>query len=1853
MAILSFENAFDPNYKPPANDIPSLIDRYSSEFGVEPTLIESQSTLESGQDPSQTSDAGAVGVMQILPSTAKQIAAELGEVYSPQKLRDPETNVKWGTYHMKTLVDKFDGDRQLALAAYLGGETGVRKALAKHPTKKDALESIVDNFTGMNAWDYSNNILSGGGVKSRKTKALSFEDAFGDMLKQPETVATETPEGFKPVTKVPHPDVAIPEVQPVEAPEFITETPSSTTVADVPRVETKEVESQYFDVEQLFQSDKDPYKRAEALKKVPEDQREKIINKLPQNEQVNVKEKLAELETASPFLGGLVKTVGAATKAAGDVLFPSFDPYTDDINLQYVADTPEKLKEIADKHRDKDGKIKASVNIMSGRLGSFLQDVKRFEEHPAKKEAIEEKGKDIIGVGEVLDPFDYKKHKIQERISNLKKQDNSSAAALEKGDLGFVISQAIADAVMSDDPEQAKKAMELKDQFHQAVASAPEEQKGMFKNLYLSTLEMLSPMVKTGVKMAVPVVGQAWGGYEWTRQGMGDVYYDLVKAGVSHETARKISPLTGVVYAAVEQLQFGQIAKLARQIGNLKGNITKAMVNKTITKLLLKGLKEKGVDALKETSEEGIQRFVTDVGTELGKQIEGISEKELGEFLLESGKNVVEEMKTAGPQVGVLSLLGFGAGAAMDVKAVRERTIPETEIAPETQTVTTKEGIEVLPGGEERIQEATQKGLAEAGITPAQEVVETANPEETAPLSEEALSGAQRPTLNIPTTKKVEALAAQSETDLVEAVTGLNKFLPVEDKLNIETEPKQLKKDFDHQIDVMQGKVEKFDDLGGEKISILTKGTKTNAEFNTKIGEWLKDIPEGTRIITGEGEALTVTINREGKRGDKLVQITDADDFPLVIATIKPDGSVREKGFSVLSDSRVTKTLVERRKEAVSSEQKRRKEDVEEFAKDETTKPTAVEPTVEKEVVEKELPTIKEIEAEKESIAPNIPETVEKEEIGYPAKIVQEKFIGGKFEKPTFSEEYEALSSVEKHKALAAEKKLIDKQIAKMKEENATAGFGVLKILKDTLTKEQKKYSPAKVNKERREATQVKKYAETGKPTTKLTEQINEDLDVVFQEFEGKSITDLNNLLKGKYSEKQIKTAVEAIKKGNKDGKAAQDIRQEIGEYLQGGTHPEQIVDLATKEAGFSESTEGFFEEKPTKKDISKKITKAEKELKTGDLFEGKLPKSTKTQMEIREEEKKLAEKGGKADVTGLAMFEGGEGIVGGAEQKDIFDKPLTKKQKEAKRVAEKIDRDEKAFKEEMGVTEKQKVKAKIAKKQVELAKKRAEAKLKAKQPKKQKREGAVAKGEPKKKEAPDVLFKKGEPVAFKESIAEVKKAVSPQLWDKVDIKFATGFGLKGKRTLKKDETGAIWEEKGRLKVVINPSATSDKIAATLFHEVAGHAGAANVLRSNPEIHKKISGLYKGTKKSALQEKIRKAYKSELKDLSPEAQDDLVFAEWIATNVEEHLANPKKKGIAYQVWKTVKKFLTDLGIAKESVDDVINSMAKEIRKVSDVTAKISEKPLFSKDTEVRKELPFYSPTARKISELKQEKGVVPQIQSMIKKGQLKKAEVEWMGLEEFLKENPKATKTEVQDFVKANEVTVEESELGVSEARSDLISKGWTILDENEHGQLWQDDKGMRVYDKEMTGLTKADLGENDRFATAEEVPHMRGLREETEEGREVRYADYTLPGGENYRELLFKMPSKITEKDIPSGWKLKYMPNQKLWNLYDQNGTVQFSADDKQVVLDRLGSSASGAYTSSHWDEPNVFAHARVNDRTTPDGEKVLFVEEIQSDFAREYREQQSGIMKEIDSQWEGLLQMMKEDGILKWICP
>ena len=94
----------------------------AAEFGVEEELIFAVIRTESNFRSDAVSRAGAVGVMQLMPSTAVFIGQALGEA---PDLADARENIRAGTWYLRYLLDKF-GDRTLAVAAYNAGEGTVR-----------------------------------------------------------------------------------------------------------------------------------------------------------------------------------------------------------------------------------------------------------------------------------------------------------------------------------------------------------------------------------------------------------------------------------------------------------------------------------------------------------------------------------------------------------------------------------------------------------------------------------------------------------------------------------------------------------------------------------------------------------------------------------------------------------------------------------------------------------------------------------------------------------------------------------------------------------------------------------------------------------------------------------------------------------------------------------------------------------------------------------------------------------------------------------------------------------------------------------------------------------------------------------------------------------------------------------------------------------------------------------------------------------------------------------------------------------------------------------------------------------------------------------------------------------------------------------------------------------------------------------------------------------------------------------------------------------------------------------------------------------------------------------------------
>lgn len=249
---------------------------------------------------------------------------------------------------------------------------------------------------------------------------------------------------------------------------------------------------------------------------------------------------------------------------------------------------------------------------------------------------------------------------------------------------------------------------------------------------------------------------------------------------------------------------------------------------------------------------------------------------------------------------------------------------------------------------------------------------------------------------------------------------------------------------------------------------------------------------------------------------------------------------------------------------------------------------------------------------------------------------------------------------------------------------------------------------------------------------------------------------------------------------------------------------------------------------------------------------------------------------------------------------------------------------------------------------------------------------------------------------------------------------------------------------------------------------------------------------------------------------------------------------------------------------------------------------------------------FYSHMGKVVDEIKQDKIGASSVVSYLKGRGVKDEEIKWSGVESFLDGKKSVSKAELQEFVAGSMLQIEpkilsgngtisytEDETASLDGISEAIFDKWQEIDD-----LWMDkygeeipwdirynDNNTDVLAREIDKLQKNDSGEFfDRVHAKlgririlehnhDEIIRRATSRTRMENGNtKTRFEKYTLDGGENYREILFKLPSS------------KYI-----------NSAME-----------------------THWGEEGVLAHARIQDFDV-NGEKMLFIEEIQSDWHNE----------------------------------
>jgi len=275
----------------------------------------------------------------------------------------------------------------------------------------------------------------------------------------------------------------------------------------------------------------------------------------------------------------------------------------------------------------------------------------------------------------------------------------------------------------------------------------------------------------------------------------------------------------------------------------------------------------------------------------------------------------------------------------------------------------------------------------------------------------------------------------------------------------------------------------------------------------------------------------------------------------------------------------------------------------------------------------------------------------------------------------------------------------------------------------------------------------------------------------------------------------------------------------------------------------------------------------------------------------------------------------------------------------------------------------------------------------------------------------------------------------------------------------------------------------------------------------------------------------------------------------------------------------------------------------------------------SEGIDSRSQLGLYSTVQRAINSLKQAKGTPAQMKAMLLAGGAKQAELDWYEWDNFSQDKKSLTKDEIQDWFDGRKIEVREV----------------VLKDRMED----QENVAFEIYGKPFDELTAIQQNE-----VWEEYQNR-----QSSIPKPTKFSQYQLPGGENYREMLLTMPYNEPKASFRTFLKEKGIPdtpdvygNSKIETEYNEwfktkkdlstaereemeslgrrmNNEIDFpqrDVDRYNELQARTANRIDNNFKSSHFEEPNIVVHVRMNDRLTKDGKRILFLEEVQSDWAQ-----------------------------------
>jgi hypothetical protein len=154
-----------------SGDYHSIVHEKASNYNIDPSLIKAVIKTESNWNDRAVSKKGAIGLMQLMPSTANDM-----RVRNPF---DPEENIEGGTKYLKYLIERFNGDITLALAAYNAGPKTVEK-FGYVPPINETKQYVNRVLALYNGQTYYPSASSGDSAKSEKKSQPIYKIVLAD-----------------------------------------------------------------------------------------------------------------------------------------------------------------------------------------------------------------------------------------------------------------------------------------------------------------------------------------------------------------------------------------------------------------------------------------------------------------------------------------------------------------------------------------------------------------------------------------------------------------------------------------------------------------------------------------------------------------------------------------------------------------------------------------------------------------------------------------------------------------------------------------------------------------------------------------------------------------------------------------------------------------------------------------------------------------------------------------------------------------------------------------------------------------------------------------------------------------------------------------------------------------------------------------------------------------------------------------------------------------------------------------------------------------------------------------------------------------------------------------------------------------------------------------------------------------------------------------------------------------------------------------------------------------------------------------------------------------------------------------